>query len=399
MICPLLLTIVLAAGPRVEAQTLAGQTLEGTIKDLGGGQLVLETADGAKTLSIEDLASVAPTPVKETSPVNGRDVGAWVELIDGSSLVARQFTAAKGRAKIVLVDDSPALEIPTQDIARVRFPPRSPALDAEWERLIQKPPQADLLVIRRGDALDYHQGVLRDVSDATVDFELEGDRLPVKRPKVAGLVYYHPPGRKLAESIGRMNDAVLGRVSVAALAGGAKLSITLPSGLKIERPWSSLRKLEFASDKIVYLSDLPAESSNWKPFFRPDKELSFVSQFFAPRNDAALDREPLLLGGRSFRKGLAMHTRTELVIRLPDRFQRLKAVAGIDDRLRPEGRVRLTIRGDERVLLQATIAGSEAPTPLDLDIAGVRRLAIVADFADGLDAGSHLLLGDAKVVK
>jgi hypothetical protein len=61
--------------------------------------------------------------------------------------------------------------------------------------------------------------------------------------------------------------------------------------------------------------------------------------------------------------------------------------------------MRLVIRSDQRVLLAASVTGGDAPLSVDLDLTGVRRLAIVADFAGGLDVGDHLLLCDARVIK
>jgi hypothetical protein len=87
------------------------------------------------------------------------------------------------------------------------------------------------------------------------------------------------------------------------------------------------------------------------------------------------------------------------VYRLPGRFRRFKAAVGVDDRVRPRGNVRLVIHGDGRLLLETTISGMDPALQLDLDIAGVRRLAILADYGDDLDLADHLDLCDARVVK
>ena len=227
----------------------------------------------------------------------------------------------------------------------------------------------------------------------------------MKRGKIGGLIYYHPAGPKLPGAVAHATDGSGSRWAVARLATAGPLAtagrlvLSTPSGLEIPRAWSAVRRIEFASDKVLYLSDLPAQTTSWKPFFRPDSQVAVVDQYFAPRPDRALDRDPLQLGGKPYRKGLAMHSRTEQVFRLPDRFQRFKALAGIDDHLRPHGAVRLIIRGDERELFSVRLTGSDPPLPIDLEISGVRRLTILADFAGVLDAGSHLLLCEARVVK
>ena len=134
-------------------------------------------------------------------------------------------------------------------------------------------------------------------------------------------------------------------------------------------------KIDFSQGKIVYLSDLKAESVEWTPFIAAGKPLASWSEFFRPRNDQSLRSGPLEVGGKVYKKGLALHSRTTMVYRLPGQFQRFKAIAGIDDRFRPRGNVRLVIRGDDRVLVKLTVAGTdEQPQPIDLDLSGVRRL-------------------------
>ena len=86
-----------------------------------------------------------------------------------------------------------------------------------------------------------------------------------------------------------------------------------------------------------------------------------MKQFYAPRFDRGFDSRPLRLGGVDYRKGLALHSRTELVYRLPERFSRFLAVAGIADAVRPGGKVRLVVRGDDKVLFEAELQPAATP--------------------------------------
>jgi beta-galactosidase len=107
----------------------------------------------------------------------------------------------------------------------------------------------------------------------------------------------------------------------------------------------------------------------------------------------------LLLAGTSYRKGLALHGHTEIMYRLPGSFSHFRAVAGIDDAVRPSGKTRLVVRGDDNVLLDVVILGNDAPRNIELNVASVRRLTIVVDFADSLSAGNDLLLCNARLSK
>jgi hypothetical protein len=115
--------------------------------------------------------------------------------------------------------------------------------------------------------------------------------------------------------------------------------------------------------------------------------------------DVNFDSQPLKLNKTTFAKGLAMHSRTEIVYRLPGAYGRFKAIAGIDDSVAAKGRIHLIIRGDDKVLFDSPINGGESPKAIDLDISGTRRLTILVDYGDTFGAGDHLILGNARIYK
>jgi hypothetical protein len=77
----------------------------------------------------------------------------------------------------------------------------------------------------------------------------------------------------------------------------------------------------------------------------------------------------------------------------------LHALVGIDVAVRPSGKVRLVIRGDENVLLETVVLGTDPPKPIDLSIKGIRRLVVLVDFADAANVGDHMLICDARITK
>jgi hypothetical protein len=258
----------------------------------------------------------------------------------------------------------------------------------------------DLLLVHSGDALDYHKGVLRDVSAGTVEFVLDGELLPVKRAKVHGLVYYHPPGDPLPEPLCQISDVGGSRWSVQTLKLAEGLTWTTPGGLKRTQAAATIRQIDFSRGKIVYLSDLKPESVAFTPYFGAGKATQpLLAKFFGLREDKNLQSGPLRLGSKQYGKGLAMHSQTKVVYRLPGRFSRFRATVGIDDAVRPRGNVRLVISGDDRVLLETTVTGTDPPLPVDLELDGVRRLSVLADFGQEMDVADHLDLCEARVIK
>jgi hypothetical protein len=75
---------------------------------------------------------------------------------------------------------------------------------------------------------------------------------------------------------------------------------------------------------------------------------------------------------------------------------------GLDGRVRDTeiaASVRLVVTGDDRVLFDQIISATHPPLDLDVEITGVRRLRILADFGDDLDVADYLNLCEARLTK
>ena len=160
-----------------------------------------------------------------------------------------------------------------------------------------------------------------------------------------------------------------------------------------------LDRLDFSSANTQFLSDLEPESFAYVPYFGGKDQPASLVDFYKPRRDVAFDLAPLRLEGKTFAKGLSMHARTNVAYRLPGKFQRLTAVVGIDDSVRDAGDARLEIRGDGKMLWEAAVRGTDRALSVDVSVAGVRRLEILADFAGDFDAGDVIDLCDVKVTR
>lgn len=394
----LLLAILWGAGPAVEVQRLSGEPLQGNLVSLDAQQAVVQTAAGPVPVALSQLGgvtfkSVAAGPVMPKPAV-------WVELVDGCHIAAANLTLGAGKVGVVLEPAAGALEISASLVRWVRFQPETEAQAASWQKLLESDLRADLLVTQKGEVLDFYQGIVRAVGEEVVDFVLEGERIPVKRAKVYALVFHHPTGQVPAEPLGIAIEWGGSRWPLRSIhLEGDTLHWTTPGGVSVSRPARGIQRIDFSHGKIVYLSDLKPESAQWTPYIGLGVELPARRALFGPRADRSLSGGPLELGGKVYRKGLAIHSRTVLVYRLTQPFARFSAVAGIDDRLRPRGHVRLVIRGDQKVLFDAAIAGGDPPRTLDIDLRGVRRLSILVDFGEDMDLADHLDLCDAKLIK
>lgn len=382
----------------VEVQTLTGPEVSGQLVSLDETGLVVETQDGQKTFPLADLLAVRPT---QAAPAGAPSRDAFlVRLVDGSLLVAPGYSVSDRKATITLAG-GPELQIPTRSISWVRLRAPSEGVDEQWRTITGQRAAGDVVVIRKSDtALDQLEGVLHDIADNKVTFEFDGDKIPVDIQKLEGIVYFHPlSGRegKPACKVSTRDGSAWNARSLAL--DGEMLRMTTTAGAEVSLPLDRVDVFDFSSGNVVYLSDLEPVSSDWTPFLESPLLDSQLQLLYGPKRDRAFDGGPLRLGDRSFRKGLALHSRTELVYRLTDEYRRLQAEVGIDDTLRQVGHVELVIFGDDRELLREAVSGRDEPRTLDLDIRGVRRLKILVDYGEKLDIADHLHLCNARIIK
>lgn len=380
----------------VEVRTLDGQAHSGALAALSEHSIRLQTGSGTVETPLERAAELTPKTPPGAKPASA----VWVQLVDGSRAAVQDFLLQEGKVQLSVGGAASALPCARRDVAWVRLQPETETLAPAWKKLLESKTDADILALRTDQGLDYHRGVIHQVTAEIVQFELDRERIPVKRSRIFGLVFRHPEGRNLPDPVGVLHDVTGSQWYVhKVVLEGETLRWSSPAGLSGATPLAELVRLDFSQGKIVYLSDLEPQSVRWTPFFGPAEVPASQAEFFAPRKDRALEPRPIQLGGKKYTKGLAVHSRTEMTYRLPRAFRRLQAVVGIDDQIKPAGHVQLVIRGDDKVLLDEAVSGAQAPKPIDLDISGVRRLVILVDFGQDADIGDHLLLGDMKLVQ
>jgi len=381
---PILLSLW-AALPPVEVSTLSGEQHVGTLERLATDEVVLKTPAGAQRIPATELLTIripggTPPAAPATPPVE-------VRLVDGSVLHLTDYTSTTSEAS----GEHPLLgrlQIPLKQIGSLRFAPPDAKVDAAWKDLQSKSPRLDQVAIRKENVLDHLDGVIGSLDATTVKFLLDGDEIPVKRERVFGLIYSkREPVRRASATIDLSNGD---RLNVRSLGWDTQSwKISLASGLEIAAPAGGVQSIDYSQGKIAYLSNLEPRDVNYTPFFE------IVWEY---RRDRGIDGQPMTLAGRTYPKGLSIHSQTVLRYRIGGDYRRFQALAGINERFR--GNVGLVIRGDDRVLFQGPVRRDQPPVPLDLDVSGVVELEITVGYGeDDLDIGDWLHLADAKVIK
>ena len=405
---------LLALAADAQVKPLEGETLEGKVTQLTAEQVVVETKGGAKTIPTTELLAVEFTQAKPAEKPT-----LWVDLVDGSRLLASSYAVTSGKASVDLVGGQ-TVEIPTRSITSVRFRQQDADLARQWREILAEKPTGDLLIIRKTStrmeedgenepktvtetALDQLDGAVLNVTPENVQFQFDGDIIDVKREKIEGIVYYHAAGRELAPPRCRIADAGGSQWSVRSVElAQDTLAVVSAAGVAFDLPLSRAAKIDFSIGNIANLAELEPDSGDdtvvsLQPAALGDK----FGRLFRRSSSPPFGADQFRIAGKNYSTGLSLHSPSTIVYRVPEGFRRLHAVAGVDDSVLVPGHFVLVILGDGKELARHEFNGPEqrGPVVLDVDLSDVKRFSIVIDPADGQDIGDQLNLCEARLTK
>src|SRR5205823_1439634 len=143
----------LTAEPEIEVRPLVGDSLTGRLKELSASKAVVATPNGQQEIATAKLMWLqwsASNAAAEKPTV-------WIDLLDGSRLAATSYTAADGKAQIIISSRSP-IEIPTRAIHSVRFRQQPPELAGQWREITSSQATGDMIVMRKTSMRTVEQG-------------------------------------------------------------------------------------------------------------------------------------------------------------------------------------------------------------------------------------------------
>ncbi len=384
--------------------TIDGQATTGELADWTATEVTVTIDGEAKKFSAEELLELRP----QAAPSSSTRFVPLVELVDGSRFPISEFSVSDRVATVVTLLAAEPLRIPAEKIRLVQFVASEAA-----ETWLRPNLAGDFIVVTKKDSAETEtlEGIINGVTSEQVEFTWDGDAIPVKRSKIAGLGFYHANADMVAEPICWLSLSSGARLLVSNLSPeDDEIHVTTSGGQNLQVALAEIISADYSVGKLVYLSDLEFLKTHWTPLVAYPASMESVQDYGKPRRNISFAGSPLTLswpngeGGLSERlqtysKGLALRSRTELEYRLPKSMRRFVATAGIDPESLSQGNVFLTILIDEQTAFEQIIDGKQAPTNIDLDITDKQRLKIIVDYGENLDFGDRLHLVEARLIK
>jgi hypothetical protein len=372
-----------------EVRTLSNKTITGTVVEVTDKEVAVKTEGGMVVKTpLDDVLALDLRPVKGV-PEGTKYTD--VRLLDNTLLHCSKV-AFKGKQVELTLLSGQQVRVPLDYLVSVLKDAQDPQIHKGWEGILSQESKRDRIVILKNEELNPLEGTFGDVDPTgeKIQFRREGGAiLAVPLSRLQGLIFFRteaPAKSPACEVVDVQGNAL---AASAAKLSGNTFKITTVGGIEISYDQSLIARFDYNMGKLTYLSDLT-----------PSKvvEKSGVGLPIAVRKDKNLDGEPIILGDRTFPKGLSMHAYTQLEYNLGGKYKEFKTYLGVDPRVGAESKARVTIEADNKELFSQEITTATPLNPISLVLpkkAG--RLRITVSSSNILDLHDHVTLADAKV--
>lgn len=371
-----------------------GERLQGRILQLNDGKLIAELVDG----EMRSLAAGTWMRWRQLAPLKSRP---RVHFQGGSILVGKQDWTGKSPVAIdarqVIVDNE-ALGKVLAPRERVRCLLLKAAAEPLFEqqsylRQAAEASTTDRVWLLDGDLLS---GAVRSFDGTTLQFELGGQTIPVLGSSIAAVAFATPrPNEEPPATqhlVGLADGSLIEAIDVSI--GGDQLSLaTSFAKCESEKP-ENVVFMQSLADSFVYLSDLEPVDYRHTPYFSGDWPLA---------SDRSLADGPLRVGGKRYAKGVAMHSASSAVYRVPKGATQFVAQAAIDQAAGKQGSVvfrvaLVTADGLQTAYASSVVRSGDTPQNISVPLADSSAIVLMVDYADYGDQGDHANWLDARMV-
>ncbi len=170
-----------------------------------------------------------------------------------------------------------------------------------------------------------------------------------------------------------------------------KLALQLPWNTTWQIPLENINEIHTRNGNLVLLSDEQPVTVEQTPYF---------GRLLTYHKDESLDGAPLKMKGKTYTKGLAVHSRCVLSYALDGQFAKFKTTVGFDDAAGAHGSVACRVLSDGKELFaKPNLRSDQDPQPLDLSVAGAKLLTLEVDFGENEDVQDRVIWAEPRLYR
>lgn len=286
------------------------------------------------------------------------------------------------------------LEVPLLGVEGLLFDRAKPDAGDRYLQARGRPGADDLFFVTAKDGKPAEiSGRLKQFDGRELHIVYEGTVHAIPAERLQAIVFAAHPSKRSAAAACQIVRLVSGDVLSGKWQGLSDTAMTLdvPWAVPLKIPLDSISEIQTRNGNLVALSDMRPISVEETPYF---------GRSMAHHTDESLEGGPLHMKGRTYAKGLAVHSRCKLTYALDDQFAKFKTQVGFDDSAGDKGRVVCRVLADGNELFaKPDMLASEDPQSLELSVVGAKQLSLEIDFGADQDVGDRVIWAEPRLFR
>ena len=271
------------------------------------------------------------------------------------------------------------------------------------EAIAQPATDEDTVFVKTSTSLARVSGLIESLDAEALQLNFEGKSRPIKREKLAAVIIADI-GLEAPQGLIATISLVDGSSIKGALVGFGPQAVTVElsgkQAIAIER--KSISRIDIVSDSIAYLASLQPIQVAQQPQFAVARTwqknrsiegnpIRLKVQLENPQPDATQIK--------TFGSGIGISSYSRLVFENENEFNRFAATVGIDAETEGHGDCVMRVEGDGIALWSQRIKGDDTATEINVDISGIREIALIVDPGEQFDLADHADWANARFLK
>jgi hypothetical protein len=385
LLCPKILAQAPTQSPSVRLTTIDGEAVDGKLLASDSQSVQLEVYGGERQWESQKVLKL-DFGHKSENNVSPLELG----LVDGSKLKGVKLV---GKEESWQFGDSSGTsqEFGAGVVRSLLVRNLTPDLANAWKEALQEPTEADaLILLRPGNVVDRVGGIIREVKDGRVVFDLDGQALDVAFEKLLGLIWFR-----------KQKDRIKPKIEIEFTDGSSVFAETLNvaqgnltyrsiGGKDVLVPLSRISILNYASANVKWLAEVPVLSavSDQRTEWKGDS--GNIRKMMAPRFLSG-NKQGIAIASMSPEDlDLVFPSAGAFTFRVPEGFSRFRARIERSGGGNARSELTVEVWQDDQNISRLVFGTGDENAELDVPVLSAKKIILKVSSKSRLQVGSQL---------
>ncbi len=266
-------------GANVTVSMLSGPPVVGTLVAAESNKVIIQTKAGAIEKSAADIGQV-----RFDNKMDAKTLPVELFMLDGSKAFGDKLTGKSSSGWRLRDSSGNEVSISSKSLKAARFKAIVPELVSPWQSAILETKNADaVIVLRPGNSLDRINGVIIQVQEESITFDLDGQQIEIPIEKLIGLVWFQRDQERVKPTIEvSATDHSIWMAESLTLKSNV-LELRTSQGQSVSIPLVQISRINYSTANIRWLSDIESLEAVAERQIEFKTPIASLDRAFAPR--------------------------------------------------------------------------------------------------------------------